>query len=71
MVEKGAEIDLRSWIIPRIELARKKSGFQFAESGRGYRDRWLRQEIALIDGQGEFRVLKMLARSEVKELAEC
>ena len=71
MVEKGAEIDLRSWIIPRIELTRKKLGFQFAESGRGYRDRRLRQEIGLIDGQGEFHVLKMLARSEVKELAEC
>ena len=65
------KIDLRSWIIPWIELARKKSGFQFVESGRGYRDRRLRQEIGSINGQGEFHVLKMLARSEVKELAAC
>ena len=63
MVEKGAEIDLRSCIIPQIELAPKKLGFQFAESGRGYKDQWLRQEIELIDRQGELHVLKMLARS--------
>ena len=66
MVEKGEEIDLWSWIIPQIELEQKKSGFQFVESGRGYRDRQLQQEIGLLDGQGEFHVLKMLARSEVK-----
>ena len=71
MVEKGVEIDLRSWIILRIELVRKNSGFQFVKSGRGYRDRQLRQDIGLIDGQGEFHVLKMLARSKVKELAKC
>ena len=71
MVEKGEEIFLWSWIISRIELAWKKSGFQFTKSGRGYRDRRLQQEIGLIDGQGEFHILKMLARSKVKELAEC
>ena len=71
MVEKGEEIDLWSWMISWIELAWKKSGFQFTESGRGYKDRQLRQDIGLINGQGEFRVLKMLARSEVKELVEC
>ena len=65
------EIDIQSWINLWIELARKKSGFQFVKSGRGYKDRQLRQDIGLINGQGEFRVLKMLAQSEVKELAEC
>ena len=46
-MEMRAEIDLRSGIIPQIELSWKKSGFQSAESSRGCKDRRLRREIKL------------------------
>ena len=44
-VEMRAEIDLRFGIIPRIELAWTKPGFQSAKSCRGCKNIWLRREI--------------------------